>query len=306
MQTTLLFLFSLLFISCQPNTEIGDETSPLKIFFVPTENTQGIMNKGKKVSDFLETFMSKRLYEKETGFYLKVSVPTSYVAVMESFGSERADFAVLSTYNYVLLKTIKNYPVEVILTGRGGKNKSLTYKSQIITRVDSGINSLKDLSGKKFAYTDPASTSGHIVPSMMFEKMGIKLGEKVFAGRHDSVVTMVYQGKVDAGATYYNEPIDGKIRDARAKVLTQFPDAIEKVKIIDFSPEIPNSPWVLRTNLYKDSKKYLRVKEALQDGMIAYVKTKEGAELFESLHSITDFVKTNDKMYKQVLNLKAK
>ena len=40
----------------------------------------------------------------------------------------------------------------------------------------------------------------------MFEKMGIKPSETVFAMRHDNVVTMVYQGQVAAGATYYAPP----------------------------------------------------------------------------------------------------
>ena len=67
-------------------------------------------------------------------------------------------------------KDIKKYDVEAIFTVVRNNNE-MTYKSQIITRKDSGINSLKDLNGKSFAFTDPASTSGYILPSKLLQNV---------------------------------------------------------------------------------------------------------------------------------------
>ena len=98
------------------------------------------------------------------------------------------------------------------------------YQGQIIAHVDSGISSVADLNGKKFAYTDPSSTSGYMFPKKILKENSVTLSDEVFATKHDNVVTMIYQRQVDAGATYYSAPSeDGKIRDARSRVKTQFP-----------------------------------------------------------------------------------
>ena len=289
--------------SCTKNRgEIGSKDNPLKMFFIPSDDTREIAINAKDVSRFLEKYVSQKLYGKDEGFYIKSSVPTSYIAVVEAFGTGRADFAALNTFSYILLKDQKKYPSEAVLRVVRGKDET-SYKAQIIARVDSGIEKVEDLAGKKFAYTDPASSSGYILPSIMFKKKGIKLGEEIFAGRHETVATMVYQGQVDAGATYYSPPEDGKIMDARKRVMTQFPDIGEKVKIIGFSDDIPNAPWVIRDNIYKDKSFYEKVKAALQDGVLAYVATPEGKEVLLKLYSITGMQKTDDKQYESVREL---
>lgn len=286
--------------SCTRKEEkVGAKSNPLKMFFIPSDDTREIALNAKDVSRFLEKFVSQRLYGKDEGFYIKSSVPTSYIAVVEAFGTGRADFAALNTFSYILLKDKKKYPSEAFLKVVRGHDET-SYKAQILARADSGINSIEDLKGKKFAYTDPASTSGYILPSIMFKEKGIKLGEEIFAGRHDTVATMVYQGQVDAGATYYSPPEDGKIMDARKRIMTQFPDVGEKVKIIGFSRDIPNAPWVIRDNLYKDKELYEKVKTALQEGVIEYVKTPSGKDVLMKLYSITGMVKANDEDYKPV------
>jgi phosphonate transport system substrate-binding protein len=69
--------------------------------------------------------------------------------------------------------------------------------------------------------------------------------------RHDNVVIMVYQGQVDAGATYWAppHPETGEILDARMRVKQQFPDVEKKIKIIGFTEEIPNDPLVFRKDM---------------------------------------------------------
>ncbi len=294
-----LVVATLCVLSCSKDTEVGSKSEPLKLFFVPSDNTQEIARNAEVVQAFMEKFVSQRLYGKDEGFYIKTTVPTSHVAVIEAFGTNRSDFAALGTFDYVLAKDVKKYPLEAILNIVRGENE-MTYKSAILARADSKIKTLEDLKGKKFAYVDAASASGYVLPALLFKEMKIDLGQTVFAQRHDNVVTMVYQGQVDAGAVYYNIPKNGEMKDARARVLTQFPDVEKKVKIIGFTREIPNAPWVLRTNLYKDPAKYQKVKEALQEGIMEFVKTDAGKKAMLDLYSITGFVKTTDDDFKDV------
>ena len=61
---------------------------------------------------------------------------------------------------------------------------------------------------------------------------------------------MVYQGNVDAGATYWSHDLpDGTPGDARNRVKGQFPDVMEKEKRIGFTDWIYNDPVVIAKGL---------------------------------------------------------
>jgi phosphate/phosphite/phosphonate ABC transporter binding protein len=83
---------------------------------------------------------------------------------------------------------------------------STTYRGIIITRKESGLRSLADLKGKRFAFVDPKSASGYIYPRAMLIEKGINpdsyFKETIFAGSHDKVIAAVLDGRVDAGAIY--------------------------------------------------------------------------------------------------------
>lgn len=80
------------------------------------------------------------------------------------------------------------------------------YNGYIITRVDSGIQSISDLRGKDFGYVDKASASGYLYADYSIKQAGLKperdLGKITFAGSHDNVIKGVLSGDFAAGATY--------------------------------------------------------------------------------------------------------
>lgn len=302
--TLTLFLIGLSGCAEKP---VGSKSRPFTMLFVPSVDSEKLNSNSVQLKNFLQKKISQALYQKDEGFFVKTMVPNSYVAVVEALGTNKADFAVFNTFGYVLAKDIKKYPIEAVLTVIRGDGQ-MTYKGQVITRVDSGINSIEQLKGKKFAFTDPASTAGFILPSKLFRDKGIELGETVFAQKHDNVVTMVYQRQVDAGATYYTPPeitsVEGKtvtkLRDARARVITQFPDVGEKVKIIGFTTDIPNEPWVIRTNLFKDSEMTAKVKGAVVEGLLEFAKTDAGKQLLNEVATSIDLVKIEDTQYEGI------
>lgn len=257
---------------------IGSEANPIKLFFVPAVDAKLIEDRAVIVKNYLE---------KNTPYKYQISIPTSFVAVVEAFGTSRADVAALNTFGYILAH--EKYGVEAKLTVlRHGKT---TYQSQVIAREGSGINKLEDLAGKKVAYVDPASTSGYLLPAKMLKDRGIKPSETMFANKHDNVVTMVYQGQVDAGATFYSPPAENEIQDARRLVKTQFPDVEKKIKIVELTSEIPNDPFVVRKDLPED------VKKSVVQGFMNFVKTEEGKNAFKDLYGVTDIMPATDKDY---------
>lgn len=288
----------------------GTKENPFRIMFVPYVESQTITTHTDGLVDFLRKSLSQKLLGKDEGFYIKASIPTSYVAVVEAFGTKRADLSSLTTFSYILAHDIKKYPTEAILSVDRYPD-GMVYKGAIIARADSPIKRIEDLQGKKFAFSDPASTSGFILPSKLFKDKNIKLSESVFAGRHDNVVMMVHQKQVDAGAIYYSSPeirnVNGKkqsfIRDARSLVSTQIPDVEKKIKIIGFTQEVPNEPWVLRSNIYSDPVQQANLKKAIQESIMEYVETPAGKELMQTLVRAEKVVPVTDAAYDGVRSI---
>jgi len=261
--------------------ELGSEKNPVKIYFVPSVDAKVIEENSKIFKIWLEA---------NTPYKYEISIPQSFIAVVEAFGSKRADVASINTFGYIIAND--KYQAEARLTVL--RHGLATYQSQFVARKDSSIKTLKDFNGKKIAFVDPASTSGFLLPKKVLNDRKIQPAQEIFAMKHDSVISMVYQGQADGGATFYSPTADGQIQDARRLVKTQYPDVEEKIAIIDLSEPIPNDPIVFRKDLPEEMKK------TITDAFLAYVKTPEGKSTFEKVYGVTDLKAATDKDYDSV------
>ncbi|GAB1429600.1 phosphate/phosphite/phosphonate ABC transporter substrate-binding protein [Ignavibacteria bacterium] len=263
------------------SSELGGKNNPIKILLTPSVDAQKVSNSAAKLIDFLN---------KKTGYYFTASFPTSYIAVVEAFGGGKADFAAMNTFSYILAHEKYGVEAKLSVVRRDGEK---TYKGQFIARTDSGIDSLYQLNGRKIAYVDPASTSGYILPKAMLDGMHVKPAEEVFAMKHDNVVTMVYQRQVDAGATYYSPPdkATGEILDARARVVRQYPDIYSAVKIIGFTVDIPNDPFVFRKDFPKQTE------HKILEALLEFQSTLEGKSALYETYSVEGLVPVADSAY---------
>jgi len=169
-----------------------------------------------------------------------------------------------------------------------------TYQAQFLAIEGGPIKSIADFNGKKIAFVDPASTSGFLLPKKILNDKGIKPSQEVFAMKHDSVVSMIYQGQVDGGATFYSPAEEGKIQDARRLVLTQYPDIEKMVKIVELTESIPNDPIIFRKDMPEEMKKNI------SEAFIKFVQTPEGKETFHKVYGVTDLKMATDKDYDAV------
>ncbi|MFI5392033.1 MAG: phosphate/phosphite/phosphonate ABC transporter substrate-binding protein, partial [Bacteriovoracales bacterium] len=264
---------------CTGPSELGTKENPVKIFFSPSSNIGVISESSKDLVKFLE---------KETGIFFEIKVPTSYISVVEAFGSKRADIGIISSFGYLLAH--QKYGVKAGLRiVRYGKD---FYRGQIVARADSGIKTLKDLNGKSFAFTDPSSISGYIFPLKMLMENNIVLKNKIFAARHDNVINMVYQKQVEAGATFNSDPSpDGAITDARSLVISQFPDVTNKIKILALTENIPNDPVVFRSDLSD------LIRNSFSNALKKYLNTPEGNKTFSKIYNFQGVVPATDSDY---------
>ena len=252
---TLLTVFAL--IACTETSEIGSEKNPLKFYLIPAQDMLTLQSQGQVLAKYLE---------KELNMHVELGLPTSFIAVVEAFGSKKADVAILNTFGYVLANEKYGVSAKLKLVNRGRDE----YYGQIIARADGPIKSVKDLNNKTFAFVDPASTSGYVLPALVLKNEKIKIKDHVFSGTHDSVVMAVYQRKVDAGATFHAPPDDdGTPKDARWIVRKQYPDVFDKIKILQLTGPIPNDPVSFRKDLPEE------IKEKVVKALLKYIKTDE-------------------------------
>lgn len=276
-----LALLGLVLTACtQKREELGSEKNPIKLFFVPSVDAKVIEDSSKKMKDYLE---------QNTPWKFEVAIPQSYVAVVEAFGTKRADVAALNSFGYILAH--EKYGVEAKITVL--RHGSPTYQSQWIAKKGA-FKSIGELKGKKLAFVDPASTSGYLLPLKSLKDKGVEPGETVFAMKHDNVVSMIYNGQVEAGATFYSPPDSEGIQDARRLVKTQYPDVEEKISIIELSDPIPNDPIVFRKDLAPE------MTAKIVEAFMAFVKTEEGKKAFKSIYGVDDLKLATDADYDNV------
>ena len=223
------------------------EIDVLRWGLIPADDATEMMRQYDPVVDYLEN---------ELGIEIELQVTTDYTAAITAMQNKHIEMAWFGPFSYILAAEAAG--AEAIVNGVRRDTGKATYKSIIITRADSGIETLEDLKGRTFAFVDPASTSGHLIPRKMLVENGID-PEKDFstvhyAGTHEAVELAVKNGTVDAGAdsdTSYNRMLKG------GKI-----DSVENIIIYESEP-IPGSPIVVRGELPEELKD--RIQQALID-----------------------------------------
>lgn len=189
--------------------------------------------------------------KEKTGKNIEFYAPTSYNGVIEAMRSDFVDIAGFGAFSYILAH--EKADAEVFGARIDTTTNAQGYYSYMVTKADSGIESLEDLEGKTFAYTDPGSTSGKLIPSYIFKKEGIDtdefLNRTIFAGGHQAAVLAVKRGQVDAAAvasTVYQRMANrGEIDKENVIVFTE-------------SSLLPLAPQTYRADLCESLKEDIR------------------------------------------------
>jgi len=272
-------LMLLLGLGCGSQGPLGSRKNPIKMFFVPSMEANKVVTSAEAISAHLH---------KQTGYYFKVAVPTSYAAVIEAMGTKEADIAWLATYAYILAHD-KYGAIVRLSTVRNGLDK---YRGQFVSRANSKIKKIEDLNGKIIAFTDAASTSGFIYPSAILQSKGIKPKDYFFAGGHPQAILAVYSGRADAACTFWSPPDkEGIPQDARLKLIETYPDVLDKISIIGYTDWIPNDTVTMRKDLP------VAIQDTIVKALLEYVSTEEGKKVMKELYDIDGLNKAADDDY---------
>ncbi|AMV73710.1 phosphonate ABC transporter substrate-binding protein [Desulfuromonas carbonis] len=227
-----------------------DADWPDKLTFgvIPTESSSNANERFEILVQYLE----KRL-----GLPIEFKTSTDYAGVITGMQFKHVDFAYFGPKSYCEAAARANAEAFAIEVGLDGTNG---YHGVIITKKGSGLNSLADIKGKVWAFTDPNSTSGTLVPTVFFtQEMKIVPDEYfskvIYSGSHEASMLAVKGGKVDAASTNDLDMVRGE-----GKLWNKDQD----FNIIWTSKLIPGSPMAYRKDLPASLKK------ALKDAFLAF------------------------------------
>ena len=117
---------------------------------------------------------------------------------------ERGEVDMVEFSPYAYVRAEKRLKLRPLVTAIA--DGSETAAGYILVRHDSPRRSLEDLKGGSFGFVDPASASGYLFPMKVFKDRGLDtrtlFSRTEFLGNHEKVLLAVYEGRVDAGATY--------------------------------------------------------------------------------------------------------
>jgi phosphonate transport system substrate-binding protein len=261
---------------------------PKKLVFgiIPTDSADNVMERNENLVQYLE----KRL-----GVPIEVKTASDYAGVITGMQFKHVDFAYFGPKSYVEAAKRANAEAFVVEINRDG---TAGYHGYIITKKGSGLKTMADIKGKKWAFTDPNSTSGTLVPTVFFYKE-LKIDPEkyfskvIYSGSHEASMLSVKNGKVDAASTNDIDMARGDGKTWNAK---------EDFEIIWKSKLIPASPMAYRKDLPASLKK------ALKEAFLAYkdpvgldrLKLKGYTEGSDDLYdSIRDQIEVKEELAKK-------
>ncbi|MDR3240674.1 MAG: phosphate/phosphite/phosphonate ABC transporter substrate-binding protein [Lactobacillaceae bacterium] len=255
----------------------------LNVQFVPSSQADTIADKVKP----LESLLKKQL-----GIPVHVTISTDYNTIVEAMGSKKVDMGFLPPAGYV--QANKQYGAKVILqsqrlgmtdnnTGENTDKLVNYYRAMVVVRKDSGINSIKDLKGKKIAVQDTTSDSGYMFPAIDLDKKGVNIMKNniqlVTVKGHDQGVISVLNKDTDAAFIF---------DDARNIVKKDNPDVFKDTKVLMYTSKIPNDTISLRKGISaKDTK-------TIQSAMIKVAKSTEGKKVMNEVYSWAGVTKSKN------------
>jgi len=192
----------------------------------------------------------------------------SYQEISELLSKDQLDFAWVCGYPYVRNRSFMRLLAIPVYEGR-----PLYQSYLIVPKSDTTTRSFRDLKGKVFAYSDPNSNSGFLVPQYELVKLGENpasfFQKSFFTWAHSKVVTAVAAGLANGGA------VDGYVWETLQRT---HPELTAQTRVVRKSALYGFPPLVARANL---GEKDFR---AMQDVLLGMSQDAQGRQLLARLN----------------------
>ncbi|RLJ70547.1 phosphonate transport system substrate-binding protein [Hydrogenivirga caldilitoris] len=232
----------------------------------------------KSVEKFLNYLKEK------TGYSFVPVFTKSYDEMSYLLSRGMVDAAYICGAPYVEDKDYAGFELLAVPLYRG---KPLYY-SYVITRREKGYKSILDFKGKPYAFSDPKSNSGSVVPTYILMRNGYKAERFfkpiVYTYSHSESILAVYYGFVEGAS------VDSVVFDQFAK---KSPEVASQLKVVEKYGPYPITPVVVRSQLSED------VKYALRKALTLMSKNPKGRDILSEL-SLDGFTVVEDSFYNPI------
>lgn len=218
--------------------------------------------------DTITVYKLLEYLSKKTGYTLKPVFAKSYDEMDFFLSTGYVDIAYICGAPFVEGTKRFGYRLLVVpITSEGP-----VYYSYVITRKEKNYRSIFDLKGKPYAFSDPKSNSGSVVPTYVLIKQGYKPSEffnpLIYTYSHHESIIAVYKGFVEGAS------VDSLVYKQTRRVS---PHIISELKVIEKFGPFPTTPFVYRKGLKKD------VVEKFRRAMVGMKEEKEGQEVLKRM-----------------------
>lgn len=175
---------------------LGSAARPVQLLFSPVVDTAVINKRGQILAQTLA---------ETTGYEFVVSVLDDEQAVIDLMCEAPVEtIGFLSAAAYVLAAE----QCEIQAGSVAVNDDGLTWQSgMIVTRRDSGLNTLDDLEGKTWAVADRDSIPNFLYFEALLQEEGIELGDIVEVTGDSAAMLAVYEEEADFATAEYVPPI---------------------------------------------------------------------------------------------------
>lgn len=164
-------------------------------------------------------------------------------------------------------------------------NGENVYHSFLIVPTSSAAESIEDLKGKVFAFTDPISHTGRVYPTYLVQQLGETpdafFARTFFTYSHDDAIYAVADGLADGAA------VDSLVYDF---ALERDPSLAERVRVIHRSPPFGSPPVVVSPNVRPQQR------ALLEEVLLTMHEVPEGEAALQAL-GISRFMQIEDSAY---------
>ncbi len=248
-----------------------DWPAKLRMGVIPTEGSADTAKRFMPLTDHLK---------KTLGVEIEVFTASDYAGIITAMANKHIEFAYFGPKSYVEASekaAAEAVAMEISMDGEPG------YYGIIITPKNSGITTMEQAKGKTFAFTDPNSTSGFLVPNVLFARdMKVKpqeyFSQVKFSGSHGASILAVKNGDIQVAAT--NTEDMSRMEEKGSASMKDF-------NVIWKSELIPGSPYAVRADMP------VSLKAAFTGALMLYNNDKEGMQKLQ----IGGFLPANDASY---------
>ncbi|MCY9854437.1 phosphonate ABC transporter substrate-binding protein [Vibrio mediterranei] len=222
------------------------------------ENAEAQIGNNQCVVEFMQ---------EELGVKTNIRNSSDYNSVIQGLLGKKIDL-VINMSPKAFAEVYLNGPEAIDIIGLIADNtdNSRGYHSVVIVKADSPYQNIDDLRGHSFAFADPNSTSGYLIPNNQLERqVGGTMDNRFngffeslrFSGGHEQNIVGVINGQFDAAvsaSSMVGDRASGYSAGALHRYAKHDPEVMDKIRIIWQSPLIANGSTIVSNDLEPEFK----------------------------------------------------